>query len=194
MIRTLASTLALATAFSALTAPIAARAATLVGTSSFPTGVDGLVVDGTTYDVTFTQGSYNTVFSVTAPTFLANPTGASDAAGALALELNLLAGPFPGTEFLEWIPVSAPDLFGIVGLSGVLADGPPFSYDPFNGGTARADAIFLSAPPSSEDGYAVFTPEAAVPEPGTWAMMILGFAGIGFMACRRKSKPALMAA
>jgi hypothetical protein len=34
---------------------------------------------------------------------------------------------------------------------------------------------------------------AAVPEPSTWAMMILGFAGIGFMAYRRKSKPALMA-
>jgi PEP-CTERM motif len=33
-----------------------------------------------------------------------------------------------------------------------------------------------------------------VPEPSTWAMMILGFAGIGFMAYRRKSKPALMAA
>jgi hypothetical protein len=34
----------------------------------------------------------------------------------------------------------------------------------------------------------------AVPEPSTWAMMILGFAGIGWMAYRRKSKPALMAA
>jgi PEP-CTERM motif len=34
----------------------------------------------------------------------------------------------------------------------------------------------------------------AVPEPSTWAMMILGFAGVGFMAYRRKSKPALMAA
>jgi len=33
-----------------------------------------------------------------------------------------------------------------------------------------------------------------VPEPSTWAMMILGFAGIGFMAYRRKAKPALMAA
>jgi hypothetical protein len=33
-----------------------------------------------------------------------------------------------------------------------------------------------------------------VPEPSTWAMMILGFAGVGFMAYRRKSKPALMAA
>jgi hypothetical protein len=35
---------------------------------------------------------------------------------------------------------------------------------------------------------------APVPEPSTWAMMILGFAGIGFMAYRRKSKPAVMAA
>jgi hypothetical protein len=35
---------------------------------------------------------------------------------------------------------------------------------------------------------------AAVPEPSTWAMMLLGFAGLGFMAYRRKSKPALIAA
>jgi hypothetical protein len=35
---------------------------------------------------------------------------------------------------------------------------------------------------------------AAVPEPSTWAMLLLGFAGIGFMAYRRKLKPVLMAA
>jgi hypothetical protein len=29
-----------------------------------------------------------------------------------------------------------------------------------------------------------------VPEPATWAMMILGFCGVGFMAYRRNSKPA----
>ena len=34
---------------------------------------------------------------------------------------------------------------------------------------------------------------AAIPEPSTWAMMILGFVGLGFTAYRRKSKPALMA-
>jgi hypothetical protein len=37
-------------------------------------------------------------------------------------------------------------------------------------------------------------PTSAVPEPSTWAMMLLGFAGLGFMAYRRNSKPALMAA
>jgi hypothetical protein len=30
--------------------------------------------------------------------------------------------------------------------------------------------------------------QAAVPEPGTWAMMILGFAGVGFMAYRRRDQ------
>jgi hypothetical protein len=35
---------------------------------------------------------------------------------------------------------------------------------------------------------------AAVPEPSTWAMMILGFAGLGFMAYRRKEKLVLSAA
>ena len=31
----------------------------------------------------------------------------------------------------------------------------------------------------------------SVPEPATWAMMIIGFAGVGFIAYRRKLKPAL---
>ena len=31
---------------------------------------------------------------------------------------------------------------------------------------------------------------AAVPEPSTWAMLLLGFFGIGVLAYRRKSKPA----
>jgi hypothetical protein len=34
---------------------------------------------------------------------------------------------------------------------------------------------------------------AAVPEPSTWAMMILGFAGVSFMSYRRKNKMTLSA-
>jgi hypothetical protein len=30
-------------------------------------------------------------------------------------------------------------------------------------------------------------PASAVPEPSTWAMLLLGFAGIGFMAYRRRA-------
>jgi len=32
---------------------------------------------------------------------------------------------------------------------------------------------------------------SAIPEPSTWAMMILGFFGVGFMAYRRKGQATL---
>jgi len=34
---------------------------------------------------------------------------------------------------------------------------------------------------------------AAVPEPSTWAMMLLGFAGVGYMTYRRKRQAAALA-
>jgi len=37
--------------------------------------------------------------------------------------------------------------------------------------------------------------QSAVPEPSTWAMMLLGFAGVGYMTyCRRKHSRALAVA
>jgi hypothetical protein len=59
------------------------------------------------------------------------------------------------------------------------------------------DAVSNAGSWGSNEEWAAFndiTTTSAVPEPSTWAMMLLGFAGIGFMAYRRKSKPALMAA
>jgi len=35
---------------------------------------------------------------------------------------------------------------------------------------------------------------AAVPEPSTWTMMILGFAGVGFIAYRRRNQATALAA
>jgi len=46
--------------------------------------------------------------------------------------------------------------------------------------------------PTYENYYAFTVGSVSgVPEPATWAMMILGFLGVGFMAYRRKGKPAL---
>jgi PEP-CTERM motif-containing protein len=45
----------------------------------------------------------------------------------------------------------------------------------------------LNAPPSP-------SMTGSVPEPSTWAMMLLGFAGLGFIAYRRKAKTALVTA
>jgi hypothetical protein len=74
-----------------------------------------------------------------------------------------------------------------------------FTLDPFNSAVVEVSATEFVLQWSGTDplfgsigGGGTMT--AAVPEPSTWAMMLLGFAGIGFMAYRRKSTPALMAA
>lgn len=55
-----------------------------------------------------------------------------------------------------------------------------------------ADATHFFA---SFTGSVSVTPiTSGVPEPSTWAMMMLGFAGVGFVAYRRKAKPALITA
>jgi hypothetical protein len=74
----------------------------------------------------------------------------------------------------------------------------------FLGGTAsffaQVDPIFTIDPTvANADQYSFVFSDGigntpAVPEPSTWAMMLVGFAGLGFTAYRRKSKPALMAA
>jgi len=60
-----------------------------------------------------------------------------------------------------------------------------FSTDPFN-------AITLTVPTGGSWVVSDFTTaqalNSAVPEPSTWAMMILGFAGVGFMAYRRRNQ------
>jgi hypothetical protein len=150
-----------------------------------------LVVGGTTYNVTFTTGIYVSVFGSTAPTFLANATGASDAADALAAALNSLAtGPSNALE--EFIPdVDTGGVFSGDVVQGF--NGGPFAVVIGSGGSDTALDLHNLAP-LIEEGFAVFTVADAVPEPSTWAMMLLGFCGLGFMAYRRKSKPALMAA
>ncbi|SHM37477.1 PEPxxWA-CTERM sorting domain-containing protein [Bradyrhizobium lablabi] len=54
------------------------------------------------------------------------------------------------------------------------------------------ELVFADLSPTSLTVTVAESSLAAVPEPSTWAMMILGFCGLGFMTYRRKSKPALM--
>ena len=71
---------------------------------------------------------------------------------------------------------NGPDLF-----TGNPAD-PVFTLGSFN----------LANPFFGQNDVLTISAVAAVPEPSTWAMMILGFAGVGFMAYRRKGKRALV--
>ena len=108
-----------------------------------------------------------------AVTLLPSGTGGSD---------NLL---FPiGTSFKRGVSVVDLDTNGIsvsttLGDYHIFGDGSPFSI-----GTVSGNDIFETGPGV---GFGVGTlAVSAVPEPSTWAMMILGFIGVGFVAYRRK--------
>lgn len=73
----------------------------------------------------------------------------------------------------------------------LLANGNQFDYNSnryvvFNATGGTFDRLVLTSGQNSFE----FTNVSAVPEPSTWAMMILGFMGVGFMAYRRKSSSA----
>jgi PEP-CTERM motif len=72
-----------------------------------------------------------------------------------------------------------------------LVDGQGFAFKLANGQDVQVFGDNLPAgifeiEGTDSNGAAEFTLTAAVPEPSTWAMMILGFCGLGFMAYRRK--------
>ena len=51
--------------------------------------------------------------------------------------------------------------------------------------------VFGTSPgPAFLDDLSITTTTAAVPEPSTWAMMLIGFVGLGFMVYRRKNQTA----
>jgi hypothetical protein len=70
--------------------------------------------------------------------------------------------------------------------------GGPINFDPNASGIYTFDLKLFSAENLQLGDVSIQV--NAVPEPSTWAMLILGFAGIGFMAYRRKSRPATIAA
>ena len=101
-------------------------------------------------------------------------TGNASLSGTL--HINLLGGftPFQG------------ELFTLMTLTGGIETGV------FSGitGSDANDWIVLYGGNKVELKFGT----SAVPEPSTWAMLLIGFAGLGFMAYRRKSKPDLLGA
>ena len=62
-------------------------------------------------------------------------------------------------------------------------------------GDAYMRKLMLAGPfsPNYPDAFGEIAIARAVPEPSTWAMMILGFAGVGYMTYRRRKVAALAA-
>jgi Protein of unknown function (DUF642)/PEP-CTERM motif len=119
------------------------------------------------YQLTFSLGTtYNAGYT-------GSPAGIQASAGSTTASYNVSStgtGPLNQwiTETLNFTATGSQTTISLIGNDGIAYIG-----------LDKVDVEGLSS---------------AVPEPSTWAMMLLGFAGIGFMAYRRKSKPALMAA
>ena len=111
---------------------------------------------------------------------------------------------FPQTsDFITNFNGSVYQIVGAVDVSPGLGDdtlvlGPAFGGPGCGancqifGGSALLDAgnyyLNIAGIAGSTAGYGGnLAVVAAVPEPATWAMMLLGFAGVGFMAYRRRS-------
>jgi hypothetical protein len=99
-------------------------------------------------------------------------------------------GPAPGEELPPPISLQS----GV----GVSFDGSiPYPPITFSEGALFANLVFTMPADESQitlSWFGSYQYVALVPEPSTWAMMILGFAGVGFMAYRRRNQSATLAA
>jgi PEP-CTERM motif len=116
-------------------------------------------------------------------------TGSLISGGVSSLPSGSSIAPF-STALLSFAPTAA--------AAGFFVSPNPFYIEADLSTSAASTAVTLTANGFNVSGgggnLEFFNPAPAVPEPSTWAMMMLGFAGIGFLAYRRKSKPALLAA
>jgi hypothetical protein len=135
-----------------------------------------------------TPGSISLTGTFTADTDLGSVTSASfNVSGVPVVIDGLFGSVFPDPNFLvsAFSPLDN-FYFLFIGFSGGVGGGTISSGTLFhcNGGCANDLQDNLAS-----DLTGTFSPQiTAVPEPSTWAMMILGFAGLGFMAYRRSRK------
>jgi hypothetical protein len=135
--------------------------------------------NGTSNPIPFT---YNFNLTFTAP--------AGGASQSFALTFSQPVNP-QGDLITGLIPT-----FGPLNFGGITVDDIHFSLlAPLNGSTFNsATGTWFNPDLGANVSQLVLTADfnvAPVPEASTWAMMILGFAGVGFIAYRRRNQSAL---
>ncbi len=135
------------------------------------------------FDITLTPGG-NT-YNYTLPA-----VGSSRAVGVTGLTASVAGLSFDFTAHGAYVYLAGPSgHFCLNGGSGSSCDGN-FSRETVAIGADIVAPSGASGQSGLYDGTLLFaTPVVAgVPEPSTWAMLLLGFAGVGFMGYRRSRK------
>ena len=159
------------------------------------TGING-GINGDGYEIIGVSGS---IGGVSTSSFTGNwPGGGAPQSFAVVKGLftdingaptqyEMVGVPGAGAAYYDidniWYP-GAPHIDGANGVAVLLSNG-------------AADYVYSCDPQQPDcSGYGLYqgdpqgNPVSAVPEPSTWAMLLLGFFGIGVIAYRRKSRPA----
>ena len=143
------------------------------GSFNFITGHGSYIdMDGSSGSGNNPAGQLISVMSIAAGTYTLTFDLAGNHRGAVAQTTQIALGNF--------------------GTSLTLNSGDGFNNYSYTFTTTGGNLMFTELGPSNQQGNlldnVVLT---AVPEASTWAMMLLGFMGVGFMAYRRKSGLAL---
>jgi hypothetical protein len=157
----------------------------------------------TTYDLTFQQNGIDVGSASLVLNNVTSSTTTTLNGATLTNDFGGLTGTIEGfTIFSPTAASAGSEVFsGITLVNGEITD----ISAPFGGGgifTSDPGPINLFFGINNSLGFELggslnegtFTVAAAVPEPSTWAMMILGFCGLGFMAYRRKQNGAAFSA
>jgi hypothetical protein len=172
-----------------------------------PRDASASIVD-VAFSTTYNGGTFN---GDTLSGTISLDVGAGGVAGSGTLTIS---GPgLPGLETLGLVPLpqvyhagDGTNLFGNDNIFPITANGITFGTNA-PGGTSGGYTLqfllggefgecsstvvcgFIAGPGGAANLYDKLGPTtiSAVPEPSTWAMMLLGFVGLGFMAYRRKN-------
>lgn len=148
---------------------------------------------------TITATGSGPTYSVQSVTGTVNDSDAGLPATSFAIDPSSMS-PYAGSDNILYYPSQAPSNTGYVDFGGVsfTADAGAIAFN--LGGESQSgpivyvlnDSILNPVGYPNQTGSTIISLNvSAVPEPATWAMMLLGFAGVGFLAYRRNSKPAL---
>lgn len=160
--------------------------------------------NGQSLAVAFSLGSATTITEI--DTFIGSGYG-----GAVTLGIQASSGGLPSGTFLfsqhvgvnnsplnltslSWNLGSGNYLLTAIADDGTNAawsyEGNPIGSFAFTNGSGPVNGPWFSSYTDLPGAKIIGDIAPGVPEPSTWAMMLIGFAGLGFMAYRRKSAAA----